>query len=200
MGMFDTIICKRPLPLSDLLQELKQDWASTDFQTKDLDCTLSLYVINEDGELHEEIIERDYIPYTEEERKLLTHRSWNPYKEVVVKNKYMKPIAHHGVVKFYTSVEYTAEQDIWVDFNAYFIYGKLDKIELFKVDFHNSQTVNYKIWQEAQTANEKLLWNRIKKCLNYVGWRWFWRKVAGCCASGANLLSKLQWAIYGKLL
>ena len=200
MGMFDTILCKRELPLSELLQELKQDWSNTDFQTKDLECAMSLYVITEEGELHEEIIERDYIRYTEEELELLTPKPWNPYKEVVVKNRYMKPIAHHGVINFYNSLKYTATQDIWAEFNAYFIYGKLDKIELSKVDLHNSQEIKIQLWHEAQAAKEKLLWNRVKKYLNYIGWRWFWKRIADCCHKGQNLLSKLQWAIYGKLM
>ena len=200
MGMFDTILCKRELPLSELLQELKQDWSNTDFQTKDLECAMSLYVITEEGELHEEIVERDYIPYTEEELKLLTPKPWNAFKEIVVKNKYLKPIAHHGVINFYSSLKYTATQDIWAEFNAYFIYGKLDKIELFKVDLHNSQEINNQLWYEAQAAKEKLLWYRVKKVLNYVGWRWFWKRIATCCHKGQNLLSKLQWAIYGKLM
>jgi hypothetical protein len=118
----------------------------------------------------------------------------------VVKNRYMKPIAHHGVINFYNSLKYTATQDIWAEFNAYFIYGKLDKIELSKVDLHNSQEIKIQLWHEAQAAKEKLLWNRVKKYLNYIGWRWFWKRIADCCHKGQNLLSKLQWAIYGKLL
>jgi hypothetical protein len=200
MGMFDTILCKYPLPLSELLQELKETWASVDFQTKDLDCDLALYVINEAGELHEEVVEREYICYTEEELATIKPKPWNPYKEIVVKNKYLKPIAHHGVINFYNSLKYSATQDIWVEFNAYFIYGKLDKIELFKVDFLNSYEVNNQLYQEAAAAKEKLLWNRTKKILSYIGWRRFWIKIANCCYTVQNWLGKLQQAIYSKML
>jgi len=44
MGMFDTIICKYPLPGT-------QPELIKDFQTKSLDCTLDYYQITEDGNL-----------------------------------------------------------------------------------------------------------------------------------------------------
>jgi hypothetical protein len=199
MGMFDTILCKRKLPLSELLEELKVDWKNQGFQTKDLDCSMALYEITEEGTLNEEVLEREYICYTEEELQTMQPKPWSPYKEILIKNKYMKPVMHHGIINFYDVLNYTDTQDIWVEFNAYFIYGKLDKIELFKAEFHESYAVSSLRWQEEREAEEKLLWNRTKKVLNRVGWRWFWYKAAKGCHNLQNLLSKLQTLIYRKI-
>ena len=200
MGMFDTVLCKYPLPLSDLLKGLQVNWKDVGFQTKDLDCSMALYEITEEGLLNEEVLEREYIYYTDEELQAMTPKPWNPYKEVVIKNKHMKPVNHHGIINFYEVIKYTATQDIWVEFNAYLIYGKLDKIELFKVEFHDSYELSSQRWQEERDAEAKLLWNRAKKTLNYVGWRWFWRKAANACYRLQNLLGKLQSVIYKKIL
>jgi len=200
MGMFDTLLCKYPLPLNELLQELKIEWSATGFQTKDLDCSMAMYEITEDGKLYEEVVEREYVCYTEEELAAITPKPWNPYKEVLVKNRYMKPISHHGVINFYDSLNYTATQNVWVEFSAYFIYGKLDKIALYNVELNDSYEVSNRIFQEKLEAKEKLLWERIKRALTHVGWRWFWRKAATACYVTQNWMGKVQTAIYKHLL
>jgi len=198
--MFDTVVCKHRLPLSDLLKEMSVNWSDIGFQTKDLDCSMALYEITEEGLLNEEIVEREYVYYTEEEQKAATHRLWSPYKEVIVKSRHMKPIAHHGIINFYDSLNYSPTQDVWVEFSAYFIYGKLDKITLFKVELHDSYEITNQKWQERREAKEKQLWSRTKKALNYVGWRWFWGKAATACYRLQNGLGKIQAAIYRNLL
>jgi len=58
MGMFDTIICKYPLPLpTDAMGYV----SSESFQTKDLENSLSVYEIREDGTLWEQKHETKWI-------------------------------------------------------------------------------------------------------------------------------------------
>jgi hypothetical protein len=58
MGMFDTIICKYPLPLpTDAMGYV----SSESFQTKDLENSLSVYEIREDGTLWEQKHETEWI-------------------------------------------------------------------------------------------------------------------------------------------
>jgi hypothetical protein len=134
MGMFDSVICKYKLPLNEELEKLDVDWAGADFQTKSLDCSMSLYILQEDGTLLEEVVEREYIPFTEEElkqREKEGKKTWVTWKDVVVKSKELKPLDFHGVLNFYTSVRLEdLDAEGWIEFNAYFIYGKLDKIVL----------------------------------------------------------------------
>ena len=48
--MFDKVICKYTLPLPEDVGELEgRDWTEVEFQTKDLDNTLSTYEITEEG-------------------------------------------------------------------------------------------------------------------------------------------------------
>ncbi len=82
MGMYDSIQVKKDLEIPEEVKNL-YDWKNHNFQTKDLDNCLSDYIINEYNELVEVIIDRKYIPYTEEERKNPDIKPWNLWKEVI---------------------------------------------------------------------------------------------------------------------
>jgi hypothetical protein len=200
MGMFDDIICKKELPLNEELKTLPIKWEEVGFQTKDLENCLLHYAISVDGCLLEHVVEQEYVYYTEEERKQKGRNRWDLYKDVKITNEYDKEILHHGVVNFYTSVDYTDEEEFWVEFNAYFIYGKLDRIELFKCDKQKSRTVYHKEWEEKRKIEEQKLWNRTKKVLRYIGWGWFWNKMSRYCYKLSNLFSKIQMLIIKNLL
>ncbi len=49
MGMYDSIECKCWLPMPD---EPKGYTGSHGFQTKDFDCALDIYIIDENGKMH----------------------------------------------------------------------------------------------------------------------------------------------------
>ena len=200
MGMFDDITCKKELPLNEELKTLPIKWEEEGFQTKDLENCLLHYTISEDGRLLEHVVEQEYIHYTEEERKQKGRRSWDLYKDVIIKNEYDKEVQHHGVVNFYTSVDYTDEEEFWVEFNAYFIYGKLDRIELFKCEKQKSRTIYHKEWEEKRKVEEQKLWNRTKKVLRYIGWGWFWNKMSRYCYKISNVFSRIQTLIIRNLL
>lgn len=128
--MFDNVKCKAALPLPESLKDLPINWGEEVFQTKSMDNYMGTYVITEDAQLVELVIENEYVFYTEEEKKELDIKPWVVYKEVIEKSRQEKPVDYHGVVNFYTVVRRTEEKDQWVEFDAYFIYGKLDKIKL----------------------------------------------------------------------
>ncbi|MEY5134931.1 MAG: hypothetical protein RL709_632, partial [Pseudomonadota bacterium] len=192
--------CKKELPLNEELKTLPIKWDEVGFQTKDLENCLLHYTISEDGRLLEHIEEREYVHYTEEERKQKGRKPWDLYKDVIIKNKYDKEVNHHGVVNFYTSVDYTDNEEFWVEFNAYFIYGKLDRIELFKCDKQKSRTVYNQEWEEKRKVEEQKLWNRTKKILRYIGWGWFWNKMSKYCYNLSRVFSKIQTLIIRNLL
>ena len=200
MGMFDDITCKKELPLNEELKTLSIKWEEVGFQTKDLENCLLHYTISEDGRLLEHVVEQEYVHYTEEERKQKSRRPWDLYKEVIIKNEYDKEVHHHGVVNFYTGVDYTDEEEFWVEFNAFFIYGKLDRIELFKCEKQKSRTVYHKEWEEQRRIEDSKLWNRVKRLLRYVGWRWFWHKMSRCCYSASSLFASIQTFIIRHLV
>ena len=200
MGMFDDITCKKELPLNEELKTLSIKWEEVGFQTKDLENCLLHYTISEDGRLLEHVVEQEYVHYTEEERKQKGRKPWDLYKEVIIKNEYDKEVHHHGVVNFYTGVDYTDEEEFWVEFNAYFIYGKLDRIELLKCEKQKSRTVYHKEWEEQRRIEDSKLWNRVKRLLRYVGWRWFWHKMSRCCYSASSVFASIQTFIIRHLV
>lgn len=174
--MFDTIVCFRELPLSEELKKLDVNWRDADFQTKDLDNSLSLYRIEENGDLILEVVENEYIEYTAEELKTIKPKPWSVFKEVIVKAKYAKPVNYHGKILFYTSVECTEEKDIFVDFEATYTHGKLDSIVLVEQREVTSQAAHNKHWEEFAKEQAKLPWNKFKKTVGPHGWYWFWKK------------------------
>jgi len=200
MSMFDDITCKKELPLNEELKTLPIKWEEVGFQTKDLENCLLHYTISEDGRLLDHIMEREYVYYTEEEKKQKGRNRWDLYKDVKITNEYDKEIHHHGIINFYTNVDYTDEEEYWVEFNAYFIYGKLDRIELFKCEKQKSRTIYHKEWEEKRKIEEQKLWNRTKKVLRYIGWGWFWNKMSRYCYKLSNLFSKIQMLIIRHLM
>ena len=193
--MFDDIKCKKDLPLTEELQSLQVNWKEITFQTKDLDNCLGQYIITEDGKLLEHIEEKEYIPFSDEEKKDKDYRAWSPWKDVLVKGERDEEVPFHGTITFYTYLDYTEEQDIWVDFKAFFVYGKLDKIELAKIEKYTSRTISNKKWQEKAELEEKKVWNKAKKLLSHIGWNWFWKKVSASCYSLSRMFSNIHYFI-----
>jgi len=200
MGMFDSLHTKAELPLNEDLKHLPIKWDEIEFQTKDLENCLLHYTISEDGRLLEHVVEQEYVYYTEEEKKQKSRKPWDFYKDVIIKNEYDKEIPHHGVINFYTSVDYTDEEEFWVEFNAYFTHGKLDRMELLKCDKQKSRAVYHKEWEEKRKIEEQKFWNRTKKVLRYIGWRWFWNKMSRYCYKLSSMFSKIQMLIIRNLL
>jgi hypothetical protein len=173
MGMFDYIKCKKELPLTEELKNLPVKWDELQFQTKDLDNCLLEYIISENGELLEEVVEREYIHYTEEEKKQ-NNNKWNFYKDIIEKNRYTKKVEYHGKVVFYEIIDFSETEDIWLDFEAYFNYGNLDRIELIKTEKHESRKIRMNEFLEEEKKRVNSLSYKLKK---YSGWFWGLNKI-----------------------
>ena len=198
--MFDTIIVKKDLPLPEEIKSLSIDWKTYSFQTKDLENCMLDYVITEDGKLLEHVVEREYIEYTEEEKKFKDHRPWNLWKDVVVKSERYEEVNHHGIIMFCAYDNFDETQDFWMDFKAYFVYGKLDKIELVEFKKQQSHKITNKEIDDKRKREQKLPWNVFKRWASYVGWRWFWKKVSRCCYNLSQTFSMMQMFIIRNML
>jgi hypothetical protein len=193
MGMYDDLIIKKEIPLPVELKSLNIDWKNHKFQTKDLDNCLLEYFINEEGFLFEHVVEREYIAYTKEERKSRKIKPWDLWKEVIEKETYDKKIEdYHGKILFYTYDKYDENNDFWLEFNAYFIYGKLDKIELKQFKKEKSRTISNQQFINEYKKQQKQPWNLFKKYASYIGWSWFWRKLSNTFYKLSVLSSKIQ--------
>jgi hypothetical protein len=199
MGMFDHLKVKQELPLPEEIKN-KLDWWNHSFQTKDLDNYLGEYIINEYRELVEVVVEREYIPYSEEEKKKLNLKPWDLWKEIKEGATTYKNLQHHGSVTFYTYEDFDDVTDFWVEFKAYFVYGKLDKIELVEFKKEESLKIHNQKIGERRKQEQKRPWNVFKKYASYLGWSWFWRNVSNLLYRFSELLSSIRMTIMRNLL
>lgn len=183
MGMFDTILVKRKLPLT---KEIKKafpdtDWSKEDFQTKSIHNTMSNYTIKGTG-LYWDKIEGEYVRTISEEEDKKTRKSkkfvW-PYEFIESSRKTVKE-PFHGTINLY---HYKNDKDgnTWyIELDAVFNAGKLESIKLVKGEISSTAEENAaraKEWQDRWDAYEKHPWTRAKKVLNKITfgyWGKFW--------------------------
>jgi hypothetical protein len=197
MGMFSYIKCKKNLPLTDELKNLSVKWSETQFQTKDLDNCLETYIISEDGELLEEVIEYEYTYYTEEEKKQKNHKPWNIVKEQKIVKQETKRVDFHGKITFYETLDLNDQESIWVDFDAYFVYGKLDKLELAKVEKYENRKIKMDEYWKTYESKQNSFCYKLRK---YSGWFWLWKKIEKCCYSMSRFFDIIRYFIIRNIL
>jgi hypothetical protein len=185
--MFDNIKCEKELPLNDELKTLDVKWNEVNFQTKDLDNCLSNYRITQDGELVEDVVEKEYTYYTEEERKKL--KGFYFVKDEKVIKEYSKKIEYHGTIRFYELFDLNEQEDIWAEFDAHFVYGKLDKIELAKTEKQECRKIRMNQWEEEYQKKINSLPYKLKKRLGYF---WLLNKLSRICYKISNFFGKLN--------
>jgi hypothetical protein len=197
MGMFSYIKCKKELPLTDELKSLSVKWDELQYQTKDLDNCLENYIISEDGELLEEVIEYEYTYYTEEEKKQKDHKPWNIVKDKKIIKQETEKVDFHGKITFYETFDLNDLESIWVDFHAYFVYGKLDKLELAKVEKYENRKVKMDEYWKTYESKQNSLSYKLKK---YSGWFWVWNKIGRGCYSLSKVLDSIRYFIVRNFL
>ena len=192
MGMFSYIKCKKELPLTEEVKNLSEKWGEVEFQTKDLDNCLESYIISEDGDLLEEVVEYEYTYYTEEEQKKQKHRPWGVIKDQKIVKQETKMVDFHGKITFYETFDLNDKDSVWLDFNAYFVYGKLDKLELAKVEKYENRKTKMDDFWEKQKNTKNSLYFKIKK---YSGWFWFWKKTGIACYNVSRFFASINYFI-----
>lgn len=185
--MYDNIKCEKELPLNDELKTLDVKWEEIIFQTKDLDNCLSNYRIILDGQLVEDIIEKEYIYYTKEERKKL--KSWSFVKDEKIIKEYSKKVEYHGTIRFYEIFNLNEQEDIWAEFDANFVYGKLDKIELAKTERQESGKIRMNRWEEEYQKKINSVQYKVKK---YSGYFYLLSKLSIACYKISSFFGRLN--------
>lgn len=201
--MYDDITVKQNLPLPDEIKNLNFNWKETRFQTKDLENYLGEYCICEQGFLHERIVEREYVEFSPEEKAIRkAKKTFIPiWKDVIEKSSYHKRLEnYHGSVNFYTYGVLNEKEDFWIEFKAFFSYGKLDKIELVEFRKDISRKITNKEWEQKYKERQQQPWNKFKRWASYIGWRWFWSKLSKACYCMSNGFSSIQVLIIRHML
>jgi hypothetical protein len=159
MGMFDTVYCNYPLPVSKKVIDTGFDYQGHDYQTKDLDNFLNVYTITEEGDLIEKVVEREWI---DDDSAFLK----GYMKEI---SSHDEKIDFHGIINFYTyhtinkMVEgEKKETTITLDYEAKFTDGKLQSITLLdeEVSDTTDQMKEQNLFFERLESQSKKWYNK----------------------------------------
>lgn len=206
MGMFDTLYCEKKLPLTKEVKDAfsETNWSEVDFQTKDLDNTMTAYSIKKNGTLNVLKVEGESVRViSEEEEKKIRKQNrfcW-PYEFVEKSRKYEKYV-YTGLVNFYYYKE-DKDDNTWdIEFTATFVDGKLQKLVLDSAKIIRTAEENAadeKAWKETLEAHDRHPWTKTKKVLNKITfnyWSTLWNNVSKILYSLQQKIQKLQmWIV-----
>ena len=164
--MFDYISVADKLPVNDEMIRLGLDKNVFQFQTKDLDCSISEYFI-QGGKLFEQKYK---------ETKWVENKDALFYGHIDRTEPYLEDIKYHGTLNFYHS-EAVDNLDCWMEYNAIFTHGALENIELVLVrvtDNTDSRNRLKEIFAQADLSRKKWynkylfhteLWRKINRLI-----------------------------------
>ena len=155
--MYDTIICKYPLPMPD---DPKGYAGSEDFQTKDFDCSLSIYEIDSNGQLLINKTEGHFVEGDKNSKDIFgkighyeTTRRWS---EFVYDTLTIEMYDYEQSDK--------SEYDYFVQYKVIFIDGIVDEIKL--TEFEANDNTERK--KRDEEFNKKLKeWHDFTKTRKY---------------------------------
>lgn len=190
MGMFDTIKCEVTLPINKKIAKNFRDknWNEVNFQTKDLDCTLSTFIIKKNKTLVNKIVKTEWVEKKKEKgfkgfiEKIRKDKWKFPY-QIIEKGTSYKKVKYTGIINFY-SIETDINDNEWdLEFNAKFVDGvltslKLKSAKIWRTSSEVIQSNNH--IRNLLLSHEEQLPNKIRKILHRATlgyWRWFWCKV-----------------------
>jgi len=180
MGMFDNISVADKLPYSQEMIDLGLNKNNRDFQTKDLDCSLSEYCIQH-GELFEKKYKNQRWIQADPKGKSFADRAGRMERT----DEYWDKVDLHGVIHFYDN-QYDVQDkwDCWIEFKAIFTDSKLERIELFKFEKTDNQgrKEQSKKWEERLDRENNLWYN--KYFFHTAPFLWFKRKICNKIADG----------------
>lgn len=155
--MYDSIICKYPLPMPE---DPKGYTGSREFQSKDLDCTLSFYEIREDGSIWEEKRETEYVPGNDKAKTF-----WGKIGHLKTIKTWFEPLQINNFINIYDYQQNNkGDYDYDIEYRIRFENSKIVDVKL--VDFEAIDNTSRKKLHEE---NEKtwLKWIEYKKTYRY---------------------------------
>ena len=190
MGMFDTMICKYSLPMPD---DLKGYIGSDNFQTKDLDLALSLYIIDENGQLFVERHEGEWIEGNKDSKSIF--EKMGHFKTT---KRWLEQLNITTTVAFYDYQQSDdTDYDYMIEYEAVFIGGKISSVKL--INFEANENAKRKIsdaeydrknkedYEFRQTWQYKYFVKPYNKTISYV-----FRKTIRGCSSLCYILYKIE--------
>ena len=155
MGMYDSISWGDNLPYSPEMQKIgldKRDWV---FQTKDLDCTLTNYIV-QDGKLCEQKFKHNEWIEGDPAAKSFIDR----LGRVSRREPYLEPVKITATVRMYDYRYGVLDQwDCKVEYEVIFVDGKVKSVKLvkFKKESDIDRKAHERRWREER-AREAARW------------------------------------------
>ena len=129
--MYDTMICKYPLPMPD---DLKGYIGSDDFQTKDFDLGLSSYIIDENGQLFIERYEGEWTEGNKDSKSIIARMG-----HFKTTKKWLEQLNTTATVVFYDYQQSDkTDYDYMIEYEAVFISGKMSLVKLIKFETYDN--------------------------------------------------------------
>lgn len=163
MGMFDYVSVADKLPTNAEIDAAGLDLYTHPFQTKDLDNILATYYI-QGGRL---FVEKYQVTEWVEDPE-----SWAG-GHIDRKEPYREELRNfHGKINFYHFID-KDDHDHWVEYDAYFTHGKLEKIELvkYKADPNLERKQSLKEMFAGSQERSRIWYNK------YIFHTQTWRKI-----------------------
>ena len=162
MGMFDYISVADKLPTNSEIDAVGLDLYKEPFQTKDLDNILSTYYIQGGRLFVEKYRSSTWVADADAFAGGYLDRE-EPYQEEMVD--------FHGKINFYHFID-KDDKDHWVEYDAYFTHGKLDKVELvkYKADSNVERKQSLKEMFTKSEERSKIWYNK------YIFYTKCWQK------------------------
>jgi len=179
MGLFDSIYVEKKLPLPKEVAKLKINWKEIEFQTKDLECLLSQYKINNRGQL---------LYLSRETEWAEGEGLFGGYLKTISQEWVKHP--HTGVVFFYTTVcsdldqkeapffEFASQEkidaadgyDYQLEFRAKFVDGKLASLDFQSIDAYpiRQKLLDHNEWVKSVKEKESKIDYKIKSFFKKV--------------------------------
>ena len=182
MGMFDTIICKYPLPMPS---DPKGYSGSEDFQTKHLDCGLDTYEIAANGQLSVHKREGKYIEGDKEAKGL-----FDKIGRYEITKTWVEPVYDTLTMEMYDYEQSDkSEYDYFIQYEVVFIDGIVDEIKLIVFEatdnaerkkkdkefdkklkewYEFTKTRKYKYFVNPYNKSIKFIFRKISKILSFL--------------------------------
>lgn len=201
MGMYDDISIKDQLPLNQEMIDFGFDHKDSYFQTKDLECAMAFYKI-ENGELFiEKFAKTEWIEGNKKSKSLIERIGYLKREE-----PYFEKVPHHGDVGFYDFYDVKKGEkthEVWVEFTARFGNGKVEKIDLVKFevrDVTERVAAQEKREEEYRAKMQRPIYKYFlnTRCFILLKRKWasFWSYLALGFSKLGSICQKIGYSIY----
>ena len=191
MGMFDTIAWGEKLPFSQEMEELglnKNDW---DFQTKDLDCVMATYFVQEGKLFLQRHRIQEWIEGDPKAKDLMDRMGYLKQEE-----PYLEPIQITTTLKM-CDLRYNVldKWDCWIEYEAVFVAGKLESVKLLEFEKKdNAERLALDEEFRQRHERENAMW-RNRFLFHTRPWRVISRILRRITIASAELLYKISYKI-----